>query len=196
MKLVIATRNAHKLEEIRAIFDFAGLDVGSAFDYPDMPDVVEDGDTFEANALKKAREIAGATGCWALADDSGLVVDALDGAPGIYSARYAGEHCSYADNNAKLLRELEGVEDRAARFVTVIALSDPSGVAQTVDGECPGVIIDQPRGARGFGYDPLFVPDGYDRTFAELDASVKNRIPHPGRALEQARRRWADTLRG
>lgn len=196
MKLVLATRNAHKLEEIRSIFDFKGLEVLSAFDFPEIPDVVEDGDTLEINAIKKAVEIATATGYWALADDSGLEVDALDGAPGVYSARYAGEPCcSYEANNAKLLRELAEASDRSAQFRTVIALSDPDGGVQTVAGECPGVIIEELRGANGFGYDPLFVPDGYTETFAELDSEIKNRISHRARALQKAHVAWADALR-
>jgi XTP/dITP diphosphohydrolase len=195
MKLVIATRNAHKLEEIRAIFDFSNLEVLSAFDFPDIPDVVEDGDTLEANAIKKAVEIATATGYWAMADDSGLEVDALDGAPGVYSARFAGEECSYEANNEKLLRELSGKEDRSARFRTVIALSDSEGNVQTVEGECPGVIIKELRGSNGFGYDPLFVPDGCTETFAELSSKVKNRISHRARALKKSHDAWADLLR-
>jgi len=192
MKLVIATRNIHKLDEIRGIFDFGGLEVASAFDFPEIPDVVEDRDTLEGNALKKAVEIAAATGLWAMADDSGLEVEALNGAPGVYSARYAGEHCSYADNNAKLLRVLAGKENRAARFRTVIALSDPEGHAQTVEGECAGVIIEELRGTNGFGYDPLFIPDGYTQTFAELDAGEKNRISHRARALHKAYEAWSE----
>jgi len=196
MKLVIATRNAHKLEEIRAIFDFQGLEVLSSFDFPEIPDVVEDGDTLEANAKKKAVEIAVATDCWALADDSGLEVSALDGAPGIYSARYAGEQCSYSDNNDKLLRELDGKSDRSAQFRTVIALSNPEGNVKTVEGSCPGKIIEELRGTKGFGYDPLFVPDGYSETFAELDSQVKNRISHRARALQKAHDAWMDILTG
>lgn len=196
MKLVLATRNAHKLEEIQSIFDFNGLEVLSAFDFPEIPDVVEDGDTFEANAIKKAVEIAQATGCWALADDSGLEVDALDGAPGVYSARYAGEPCSYEANNEKLLHELARKTDRTARFRTVIALSDPQGSVKTVAGECAGLIIEELRGTNGFGYDPLFIPAGYTETFAELDAEVKNRISHRANALRRAREVWADELRG
>ena len=133
MKLVIATRNAHKLEEIRAIFDFSNLEVLSAFDFPDIPDVIEDGNTLEANAIKKAVEIANATGYWAMADDSGLEVNALNGAPGVYSARYAGEECSYPANNEKLLHELAGKDDRSAQFRTVVALSDPDGNVQTAE---------------------------------------------------------------
>jgi XTP/dITP diphosphohydrolase len=195
MKLVIATRNAHKLEEIQAIFNFHSLDVLSAFDFPHIPDVIEDGKTLEANAGKKARTLAQATGCWALADDSGLEVAALDGAPGVYSARYAGEHCSYDDNNAKLLEELAHQKGRRACFRTVIALSNPEGRIQTVEGVCPGRIIHQLRGTNGFGYDPLFVPDGYDETFAQLPAEVKNRISHRARALQLAQDAWSDTLK-
>ncbi|MBN2702856.1 MAG: XTP/dITP diphosphatase [Pontiellaceae bacterium] len=195
LKLVIATRNAHKLEEIQAIFDFANLEVLSAFDFPDIPDVIEDGETLEENATKKATEIAAATGCWTLADDSGLEVDALDGAPGVYSARYAGEHVSYADNNVKLLRELADKEDRSARFRTVIALSDPEGNVKLVSGECAGTIIEEGRGANGFGYDPLFVPNGYSETFAELSSEVKNRISHRANALQKAHEAWSEFLR-
>lgn len=194
MKLVIATRNAHKLEEIQAIFDFTNLEVLSAFDFPEIPDVIEDGETLEENAAKKATEIAAATGCWTLADDSGLEVDALDGAPGVYSARYAGEHGSYADNNVKLLRELADKEDRSARFRTVIALSDPEGNVKLVSGECVGVIIEEGRGANGFGYDPLFVPNGYSETFAELSSEVKNRISHRANALRKAHEAWSELL--
>ena len=194
MHLVIATRNAHKLEEIRAIFDFRELEVCSAFDFPEIPDVVEDGGTLEANAIKKAVEIAKATNCLAMADDSGLEVAALGGAPGVYSARYAGEHCSSSDNNEKLLRALAGKDDRSAQFRTVIALSDPAGNVQTLDGACPGVIIEELRGANGFGYDPLFVPDGYAETFAELSSEVKNRISHRARALQKAHDAWAGII--
>lgn len=194
MKLVLATRNPHKLEEIQAIFDFQGLEVLSAFDFPEIPDVVEDQDTLEGNAVKKAVEIAKATGYWAMADDSGLEVAALAGAPGVYSARYAGEECSYEKNNDKLLRELSGKANRAAQFRTVLALSDPEGNVQTLDGACPGKIIEQLRGMNGFGYDPLFVPEGYLETFAELDSSVKNIISHRARALRKAAIEWVDLL--
>lgn len=194
MKLILATRNTHKLEEIQAIFDFQGLDVQSAIDFPEIPDVVEDADTFSGNASKKAVEIAKATDSWSLADDSGLEVDALDGAPGVYSARYAGEPCSYDKNNEKLLNELSGVKNRSARFRTVIALSDPEGHVKTVEGICPGKIIDELRGTHGFGYDPLFVPEGYEQTFAELAATIKNKISHRARALHAAHDAWGKLL--
>ncbi|MEE9369179.1 MAG: XTP/dITP diphosphatase [Pontiella sp.] len=195
MKLIIATRNAHKLKEIQSIFNFQELDVSSAFDFSEIPDVVENGDTLEANAIKKAVEIASATGCWSLADDSGLEVTALNGDPGVYSARYAGEACSATANNAKLLKELSGKTDRSARFRTVVALSDPVGNVRTVEGCCSGTIIEENRGTTGFGYDPVFMPDGYSETFAELGASVKNTISHRARALRQAQAEWADLLK-
>ncbi len=191
MKLLVATRNKHKLDEIRQIFALPGLELLAADEVPGLPeDVVEDAETFEGNALKKARELCAASGLWTLADDSGLEVVALDNAPGVYSARYAGEPCSYPANNAKLLRELAGVADRGARFRCVIALCAPDGREWTVDGGCEGRIIEETRGAHGFGYDPLFVPDGYEKTFAELDGATKNRISHRGRALAAAAAAW------
>lgn len=194
MKLIIATRNAHKLTEIQAIFDFQDLEVFSALDFPDIPDTIEDGQTLEANAIKKALEMAAATGCWAIADDSGLEVAALDGAPGVYSARYAGPSCSYANNNTKLLRELAPHADRSAQFRTVIALSDPNGQVRTVDGACPGRIIEDLKGNNGFGYDPLFVPAGQTQTFAELPTEIKNKISHRARALQKAHAAWSAYL--
>lgn len=191
MKLLVATRNRHKLEEIRQIFAAPGLELVAADEVPGLPeDVVEDADTFEGNALKKARELCRASGLWTLADDSGLEVEALGNAPGVYSARYAGEPCSYPANNAKLLRELAGVDDRRARFRCVIALCAPDGREWTVAGHCPGRIIHEARGSNGFGYDPLFVPDGHDKTFAELDGAAKNGLSHRGQALRRAAAEW------
>jgi XTP/dITP diphosphohydrolase len=195
MKLVIATRNKHKLEEIRSILSVPGLEIVSALDYPEVPDVVEDGTTFEANAIKKAVTLAKATGLWALADDSGLEVDALGGKPGVYSARYAGEPASYPANNSKLLKNLETVKNRRARFRCVIALAGPDGEVRTVDGRCEGTIGFEERGDRGFGYDPLFIPDGHTRTFAELDSEAKHAISHRGRALRTAQEAWGGLLR-
>ncbi len=196
MKLVIATRNPHKLEEIHAIFDFQGLDVCSAFDFPEIPDVVEDGATLEANALKKAVEICTATGLPAMADDSGLEVEALHGEPGVFSARWSGEGCTYHDNNLKLLRELAGKPNRSAQFRTVIALALPGEDPQTVEGSVHGRIIEELRGNQGFGYDPLFVPDGYNQTFAELPPEVKNKISHRARALNAAANIWTHFFQG
>jgi XTP/dITP diphosphohydrolase len=190
MKLIIATRNPHKLEEIRAIFLHPALELVGALSYPNAPDVEEDGDSFEENAIKKAVALAKATGLWSLADDSGLEVDVLNGAPGIYSARYAGEPFNYPANNRKLLRELEKASNRRARFRCVIALSSPDGRAKTVGGSCEGIIACEERGGQGFGYDPLFIPDGFSRAFAELNSDVKNSISHRGRALNKALEEW------
>ncbi len=196
MKLLIATRNRHKLGEIRSILGAHGVTCIGLDEVPDAPDVVEDGDTFEANAIKKAVSLAGVTGRWTLADDSGLEVEALGGAPGVRSARYAGEPSDDGANNRKLLAALGNRPERRARFRCAIALADPAGAVRTVTGTCPGVILTAPRGRAGFGYDPLFVPDGSDLTFAELDAATKNRISHRARALHEAVTAWAEVLRG
>lgn len=190
MKLLVATRNMHKLEEIRDIFNFEGLELLNLNDYPNLPEVIEDGNTFVANAIKKAVETAEASGMWTISDDSGLEVDALGGAPGVYSARYAGEQGDYRANNEKLMKEIAGKTDRSARFRCVIALSDPQGNARTVEGKCEGVIIDDERGDHGFGYDPLFVPDGYEETFAEMSQDLKNSISHRAAALKSAVEEW------
>ena len=190
MQLVLATRNANKLEEIRDVLGLDPQTVKSSFDYPQIPDVVEDKDTLEGNAIKKATTIAAATGCWALADDSGLEVDALSGAPGVYSARYAGEHCSYLDNCKKLLFEMEGKSNRRARFRTVLALVNLVGEVRTLEGAMEGTIPTEMRGDGGFGYDPVFIPNGYDLSYAEFDPAEKNRISHRGRALQAAIEQW------
>ena len=195
MRLLVATRNQHKLAEIRQIFSIPGLELVAADEIPGLPlEVVEDADTFEGNALKKARELCRASGLWTIADDSGLEVDALNHAPGVYSARYAGEECCYKANNDKLLRELSGVEARGACFRSVIALCAPDGREWVVDGQCVGQIIHEARGVNGFGYDPLFVPEGYTRTFAELDSATKNSLSHRGQALRRAAEAWSQIL--
>lgn len=194
MKLLIATRNEHKLKEIREIFSADGLELLSVDDFDDLPEVEEDADTFELNAIKKAVTLALAARVWTLADDSGLEVDALGGDPGVYSARYAGEPVDYDANNKKLLRELGETEDRSARFRCVIVLSSPDGKAQYVDGRCEGVIGRDERGTQGFGYDPLFIPEGHNETFAEMDSEAKNRISHRANALAKAKIKWWNIL--
>lgn len=186
-RLVLATRNAGKVRELVSLLGPLGVEVASLADYPDLPEIPEEGDTFEANAVFKAREVARLTGETALADDSGLEVDALDGAPGVHSARFAGEPKDDAANNAKLLRLLEGVppERRTARFRCVVALATPEGEVYTAEGSSEGVILDRPRGENGFGYDPLFYVPALGKTFAELDMEVKNRISHRGKAFAQ-----------
>ncbi len=177
MKIYVATHNAHKLHEIGEILP--GFEI-----LADDPDAEETESTFEGNALIKVRAIAARhAGDWCMADDSGLAVDALGGEPGVRSARYAGESCSTPANNALLLKNLEGIENRTARFVCAVALVDPEGREHVVRGECPGRIATAASGTAGFGYDPLFIPDGHDRSFADLGEIEKNKISHRGRAL-------------
>lgn len=183
MKILIATGNRHKLGEIRALLNVPEIEFVGMDDFEDLPDPVEDADTFEGNALIKARTLSRATGLWALADDSGLEVDALDGEPGVLSARYAGMHGDTPANNARLLLELDGKTNRCARFRCAVALVSPDGRSWTVDGTCEGTILKTESGAGGFGYDPLFVPEGYTETFAQLGSDVKNKLSHRGKAI-------------
>jgi XTP/dITP diphosphohydrolase len=188
-KLLLASRNQHKIEELQQMLAGLNIEVISLDDVPDMPVIEEDGNTFSENASKKARLTTMHTGFTCLADDSGLVVDALRGQPGVYSARFAGEDADDQKNNRKLLQMLQGFdgEKRRARFVCVIAISDPQGNVHTVEGTCEGRIDYEERGTGGFGYDPLFIPEGYSQTFAELSREEKNRISHRGQALLKAR---------
>ncbi len=185
MTIVLATRNPGKISEIEALLP--GVRCAPAASFPGCPEPEESGRTFEENALIKARAVSRYTGRTALADDSGLEVDALDGAPGVRSARYAGDRASDGENLRRLLDALDGVDEagRAARFRCVVAVVAPDGGAWTAEGVCEGGILREPRGESGFGYDPVFVPAGYDKTFAELDAGVKNRISHRAMALRR-----------
>ena len=189
MKLVLATHNEHKVTELSRMLEDLDVEILSVRDLPDLPDVVEDGETLEANAVKKASAISAATGLPALADDTGLEVEPLGGEPGVFSARYAGPGATYADNNRKLLAALEGVpaERRRAVFRCVVAVALPGGGVRTVEGRTRGSIIDAPRGRLGFGYDPIFLPDGSTRTYAEMTQTEKNAISHRGRAMCAAR---------
>jgi XTP/dITP diphosphohydrolase len=186
-ELVLATRNRHKGEELAALLGDLGLRIRTLADFPDAPEVEEDGQTCQANAIKKAREIAQSTGLPAVADDTGLEVDALGGRPGVYSARYAGEQATYEDNCHKLLRELAGVPpaDRTARFLTVAALALPDGSVQVTQGVLSGVITEAPSGSSGFGYDSVFLVPHLQQTLAELSAEEKNRISHRARAFNK-----------
>jgi len=186
IEILAATGNAHKVHEMSAILAPAGVCLLSAKDVGGIPDVVEDGATFRDNAVKKACAVAAASGRTVVADDSGLEVFALDGEPGVYSARYAGEGGNDGRNVRKLLARLAGVTDRRARFVCVIAVASPAGLIGTAEGEVRGQIIHEPRGNGGFGYDPVFVPDGHEKTFAELPAAIKNGMSHRGNALAAA----------
>jgi XTP/dITP diphosphohydrolase len=196
MKIVIASNNPHKVKEISTHLSNLGMEFLSLLDFPDVPPPKEDGKTFEENAVKKARFAFEHTGLSALGDDSGLEVDVLNGEPGVLSARYAGEPTDDEANNSKLLEKLKGVppERRIARFQCVLALVGPDspllrrgagGEVLVFHGTCPGKIIFHPRGTNGFGYDPLFVPGGYDKTFGELEMTEKLKISHRAKALDK-----------
>ena len=196
--LLLGTRNPGKLREITSILDGSGWSFSSLQDFDYVGSAEENGITYSENAIAKARFYAAETGLVALADDSGLEVAALAGAPGVYSARYAGEHASDAARRELLLSELAkiGDPDRRARFVSVVAIADPTGAVLNVsEGICDGTLTFAPRGDGGFGYDPLFIPDGYTQTFAELPDSVKNRISHRALALVQTKAFLAADLR-
>lgn len=192
-RIVVGTRNPGKLAELQALLQDLPIEVVGLAAFPDAPEVVEDGATFEANAAKKAVVLAEAVGEWVVADDSGLVVDALDGRPGIYSARYAGEHGDDAANVAKLLAELDSVPagQRAAHFECAIVLASPAGVELVAEGRCEGVIAREPAGENGFGYDPVFFYPPLAATFAQVGPAAKNRVSHRGRALEAFKRELA-----
>lgn len=185
-KLIIATNNAGKVKEIKAILQGKFSPIVSLKDEGLVIDVMEDGETFEENAIKKATEVAKLTGCYALADDSGICVDYLNGAPGIYSARFAGENATDAKNNEKLLWLIKDApkEARGAHYACSVALASPEGKTVTAYGEVYGEIITTPRGQNGFGYDPLFYMKEYGMTMAELPPEVKNGISHRYRALK------------
>lgn len=188
-ELVLATRNRHKGEELAALLVDLGVTIRTLDEFPGAPDVVEDGDTCEANAIKKARAIAEFTGLPAVADDTGLEVDALGGRPGVYAARYAGEAATYEDNCRKLLREMMGVprEQRTARFLTVAAIALPSDGVRVAQGTLEGAIAEEARGTLGFGYDPVFLIPELDKTLAQLSPDQKNTISHRAKAFTQAK---------
>ena len=188
-EVVLATRNRHKVIELVALLRDLGITIRSLDEFPDAPDVVEDGATCEANAIKKARAIAEFTGLPAVADDTGLEVDALGGRPGVYAARYAGENATYDDNCRKLLRELTGVprERRTARFLTVAALALPSGEVRVAQGILDGTIAEEASGTVGFGYDPVFFVPELGKTLAQISADQKNTISHRAKAFTQAK---------
>ncbi len=198
MKLVLATRNLGKVKELTAMLNTdqqrEDIHILSLQDFPDAPEVIEDRDTYQENAAKKATVIADYTGLRTLADDAGLEVDALNGAPGVHSKRWAGDDATDAVRIQKLLEALEGKTDRTARFVAAIAIAEPTtpnssnsvSRVQVVVGKCEGNISNTPVGNSGFGYDPIFVPIGYEKTFAELGDAIKNRISHRSEALRLA----------
>lgn len=187
MKIVAATTNQNKLRELKELLKDFDVQLLSLNDFPDCPSVVEDGESFAENALKKAQAVCAFTGLLAIADDSGLEVDWLDERPGIFSARYAGNSADDKNNYEKLLRELEGVvpEKRGARFRCALAIAAPSGQCRIVEGEYRGFITTQPRGKNGFGYDPVFLDPVSGLTFAEMPGEQKNKISHRARALHK-----------
>ena len=186
MRIIAATQNVHKIKEMEAITKKFGMEIISQKEVGlGAVDIVEDGDSFEENSAIKAKTICRMTGKPAIADDSGLAVDVLNGAPGIYSARYAGEDADDSKNNAKLLNALRDVPaaERTGKYVSVITLAFPDGRTLVARGECTGKLLFSPRGEGGFGYDPLFVPDGSDKTFAQMSEEEKNKISHRAKAL-------------
>lgn len=186
-RLLLATHNRHKAEELQALLRDVEIEVLTLDAFPHVGNIDEDCDTLEGNALKKAREVFGLTALPSLADDTGLEVDALHGKPGVYSSRFAGPQATYQDNVAKMLWELQGVPaaQRTARFRCVLAFVAPNGVEKIVEGVCHGTIIEQPRGIGGFGYDPVFLPHGHHLTFAEMPMEVKNTVSHRAKALRE-----------
>lgn len=187
-QILIATKNKGKVREFKGFFREYGITVDSLLDLDEnIPDIEETGDTFEENAALKAEKIAGLLNKPVLADDSGLIVDALDGRPGIFSARYAGEGKSDSDNNQKLLTELKEIPEteRTARFICVLAVAIPGEKTTFRTGYAEGKIALAPQGTNGFGYDPLFIPDGYEQTMAELSPTVKNSISHRSNAIKK-----------
>jgi XTP/dITP diphosphohydrolase len=194
LPLVLATRNAGKTDELRKLLAGFTVDIKNLTDFGPIPPVDEDGGTFEENAVKKARFIAKVLGLPALADDSGLVLEALGGAPGVKSARYAGENATDAANNAKLLRELQNVDNRTAAFVCVIAIAVPWGPALIYEGRCEGIITREPAGTQGFGYDPIFYYPPLQKTFAQITTEEKNRVSHRGHALRELRDEFGKVL--
>ncbi|MCI2254376.1 XTP/dITP diphosphatase [Domibacillus indicus] len=189
-EVIVATRNAGKAKEFIRMFEPVGITVKTLLDYPDLPDVEETGKTFAENAFLKADFAARSTGRPAIADDSGLIIDALDGRPGVYSARYAGEEKNDQANNDKVLAEMKDVprEDRTGRFMCVLAVAFPDGRDPIyAEGRCEGIIGFEEAGQHGFGYDPLFIPEGYNVTMAQLDPEEKNRISHRANALQSLR---------
>jgi XTP/dITP diphosphohydrolase len=182
-QIILATNNPHKIKELRTLLNLDDLDIKSLADLPNPPQLIEDGTSFQENALRKARTVFQNTGIPSLADDSGLEVYYLNGRPGVFSARYAGENTNDERNNEKLLAEMRGVPPRrrGAQFRAVLALVG-KGYEEIAEGICPGVLAESPRGTNGFGYDPIFIPDGFWRTYAELTAEEKNAISHRSKA--------------
>jgi XTP/dITP diphosphohydrolase len=194
-QLVIASRNKGKTAEIRELLSGFPFKIKDLDDFGPIPEVEEDGETFDENAYKKASFTARVLGHPALADDSGLVVDALNGAPGVFSARYAGPDATNEDRSRKLLQEMEGISNRNAAFECVISIAVPTGPALTYEGRCEGIIAASPQGTNGFGYDPIFYYPPLKKTFAELTREEKSRVSHRGKALEEFRNEFENIMK-
>jgi XTP/dITP diphosphohydrolase len=186
--IVLATRNKGKTREFAELLNHPSVEILNLDDFGPIPEVIEDGDTFDDNAYKKASFTARILGYPAMADDSGLCVEALGGAPGVISARYAGENASDAQNVQKMLEAVKGEKNRNASFKCVISIAVPTGAALTYEGECKGIIIDEPAGDNGFGYDPVFFYPELNKTFAQLSIEEKGRVSHRGKALQEVAR--------
>lgn len=195
LAIVIATTNQGKLKEFRQLLKDQPIEILSLADFGPIPEVIEDGETFDDNAYKKALFTAKVLGLPAIADDSGLTVEALDGKPGVYSARFAGENASDQDNIDKLLKDMEGQSNRKAAFMCVLSLAVPSGPALTYEGMCEGEILSRPKGDGGFGYDPVFFSKELGKTFGEANMEEKNKISHRGRALAEMNSEFANVLK-
>lgn len=192
--LVLATRNPGKTSEIRELLKGFPVEIKNLDDFGPIPEAVEDGETFDDNAYKKASHTAKILGFPALADDSGLLVEALNGRPGVYSARYAGENATDADRCQRILKEMQGVENRRAAFECVISIAVPTGAALTYEARCEGEISQSPQGENGFGYDPIFCYPPLDKTFAQLSQAEKNQVSHRGKALQELRSEFDKVL--
>ncbi len=190
MRLIVATKNKKKFQEIKDILKGLNLEISSLIDYPRSPRIIENGKTFKENAVKKAVKIASAMDALALGEDSGLCIDALGGAPGVYSARFAGSAKSDAQNNLKVLKLLEGkpLSKRKAHYVCAVALADKNGLIGVVEGKCFGRIAFEPKGSHGFGYDPIFFIPKYGKTFGQLGEAIKHKMSHRFRALSKAQK--------
>jgi len=192
--LVLATRNPGKTKEIRALLRDFPVEIKNLNDFGPIPDVTEDGTTFDENAYKKASFTAKVLGLAAIADDSGLEVEALEGAPGVHSARYAGPSATDQERNAKLLQEMKEKTNRAAAFMCVLSVAVPSGLALTYEGRCQGLIAETPAGDNGFGYDPVFYYPPMKKTFAQLSTEEKNQVSHRGKALGELKAEFEKVL--
>ncbi len=193
--LILATTNRNKVKEFQEMLKGFPIQIRSLTDFGSLPEAVEDGETFDENAYKKALHTAKILGFPAIADDSGLIVEALNGTPGVYSARYAGERATDKENVDKLLHDMQGEKNRKAAFQCVLSIAVPSGPALTYEGSCEGILLEKPRGTSGFGYDPIFYHEGLGKTFAEASMEEKNTVSHRGKALAEFKAEFPQVLK-